>query len=302
MTVKFAPIAASLALSLLFALPALAQDRTFADEDVRRAEAFFTSSAGGSLDCLETINEGMRVLYNDRSMRLSSTVDLTMKKMAAVGRATPARKFGFYDEKGRSTFGVTAPETLRESVWDGLIAMSNGVEGWHVFGFSPLDGNHSVTLFLDTRNGGSKVYWSDQWGSKGGFKLYATKAELDGEIERLTSKWWKTKLRTLKIKFKTDAKIYQLIPAGAEEAPTSEETAEVIRASNLNLRSGPGTNHDRVAGAKRGQKFKVVGKEGKWVQLEGEDGKRVWAHRYFLKVTRTVQAGAASALRGLSGN
>lgn len=300
---KNTTLAASLALSLLFAAPALAQE-AFKDEDVQRAKAFFTESAGGDLDCLETLNEGMRVLYNDRNMRLASTVDLTMKKMAQIGRAKPARKFGFFDKEGRSTFGVTEPEKLRESVWDGLIEMSGGVKGWHAFGFSPLDGNHSVTLFLDTSGREPKVYWSDQWGTKGGFKLYPTKKDLDGEIERLTASWWRTKLRDLGIKFKTDAKIYQLVPAGAEASePTveeGEEQAEVIRASRLNLRSGPGTNHSRVASAKQGDSFKVVGREGRWVQLENSDGERVWAHGYFLKINRRPAAGAAAALRGLS--
>tara|TARA_R110002072_G_scaffold38824_2_gene112082 strand:+ start:228 stop:1139 length:912 start_codon:yes stop_codon:yes gene_type:complete len=300
---KITTLAASLAFSLLLAAPSLAQE-AFKDEDVQRAKAFFTESAGGDLDCLETLNEGMRVLYNDRGMRLSSTVDLTMKKMAAIGRAKSARKFGFIDENGRSTFGVTAPKTLADSVWDGLIEMSGGVKGWHAFGFSPLDGNHSVTLFLDTRGRKAKVYWSDQWGTKGGFKLYPDKAALDGEIERLTASWWQTKLSTLKIKFKTDAKIYQLIPAGAEASqPTTEdgeETAEVIRAPRLNLRSGPGTNHDRIASARMGDSYKVVGREGQWVQLENSEGQRVWAHGHFLKVTRQAAAGAAAALRGIS--
>jgi len=300
---KTTTIAASLAFSLLLAAPSLAQE-AFKDEDVQRAKDFFTESAGGSLDCLETLNEGMRVLYNDRNMRLASTVDLTMKKMAQIGRAKSARKFGFSDAEGRSTFGVTAPVTLRDSVWDGLIEMSGGVKGWHAFGFSPLDGNHSVTLFLDTRGRKAKVYWSDQWGTKGGFKLYPNKKALDGEIERLTASWWKTKLADLGIKFKTDAKIYQLIPAGAESsepvAEDGEETAEVIRAPRLNLRSGPGTNHDRIAAAHMGDEYKVVGREGKWVQLENTRGQRFWAHGHFLKVTRKPAAGAAAALRGLS--
>lgn len=302
---KFNTIAASLAFSLLLAAPGFAQE-TFKEEDIKRAKTFFTGSAGGDLDCLETLNEGMRVLYNDRKMRLASTVDLTMGKMAKIGRAQPARKFGFFDEEGRSTFGVTAPKTLRESVWDGLIEMSGGVKGWHAFGFSPLDGNHSVTLFLDTRGRKAKVYWSDQWGTKGGFKLYPNKKALDGEIERLTASWWVEKLRTLKTKFKTDAKIYMLIPAGAEAVeqpadPSGEEIAEVIRAPRLNLRSGPGTNHDRLGAAHMGDSYKVVGREGKWVQIENSRGQRYWAHSHFLQVTRKPVAGAAAALRGTTG-
>jgi uncharacterized protein YgiM (DUF1202 family) len=115
----------------------------------------------------------------------------------------------------------------------------------------------------------------------------------------------RSKLAEKGIKFKTDSKIYQLIPAEADAEPAAEgsEQAEVIRASRLNLRSGPGTNHGRVASTTNGKTFKVVGREGKWVQLETEDGERVWAHGYFLKVTRTPQAGAAATLRRtLTGN
>jgi hypothetical protein len=167
-TMKIAPIAASLAIGLLFAVPAAAQDRSFADEDVQRAKTFFQGSIGSGRDCLVTLNEGMRVLFDNRSLRLSSTVDLTMKKLAQAGLAAPATKFGFFDEKGRSTYGVTAPKTLRNSVWDGLISMSGGGKGWFAYGFSPLDGNHSVTLFLDATGDNPVVYWADQWASKGG--------------------------------------------------------------------------------------------------------------------------------------
>ena len=299
---KLTSLTAALALSLLGAAPALAQG-TFTDASVQRARAFYEDNAsrGGPMDCLETLNEGLRLLYNDRGMRLSSTVDRTMGALAQLGRASEARKFGFFDANGRSTYGVTEPEKLRESVWDGLIAMTGGARGWSAFGFSPLDGNHSVTLFVDTREGEPKVYWADQWSTKGGFKRYADKAELDGEIERLTSSWWRSKLAESNVKFKTDAKIYQLIPSSAvlDVSSLPVEEAEIVRAPRLNLRSGPSTDHAAVGSATRGQRYKVVGRQGVWVQLQDESGTRVWAHSHFLNVTRVPAAGATEALRTL---
>ena len=302
---KLTALTACLAFSLLGAAPALAQE-TFSDEAVQRARTFYEANASAidHKDCLETLNEGMRLLFNDRGMRLSSTVDLTMSALARIGRAREARKFGFFDEEGRATFGVTQPEQLRESVWDGLVAMSGGARGWSVFGFSPLDGNHSVTLYLDTRGDEPQVYWADQWSTKGGFKLYASKDELDGEIERLTSSWWRSKLAEKGVKFKTDAKIYQLIPPGGlvevADEPAEGEQAEIVRAPRLNLRSGPGTNHRAVSSGTRGQRFKVVGHEGIWVQLENAQGERFWAHGRFLQVTTQPREGAVDALRVMS--
>lgn len=68
--------------------------------------------------------------------------------------------------------------------------------------------------------------------------------------------------------------------------PSTEE-AEVIRVfRSLNLRSGPGTEHERVGQAAKGQKLKVVGRDGIWVQLATEDGSTVWAHGRYLRVRR----------------
>lgn len=83
----------------------------------------------------------------------------------------------------------------------------------------------------------------------------------------------------------------------------STEQAEVIRVvRNLNLRSGPGTNHTRVGQAAKGQKLQVVGRDGIWVKLARADGETVWAHGRYLRIRRVEtpasppSAGIADAL------
>ncbi|MGE0707045.1 MAG: SH3 domain-containing protein [Planctomycetota bacterium] len=292
---------------LLLASPAMAQT-AFKAEDVERAKAFWTANATGPspMDCITTMNEAMRQLYNDRSMRLGSTVDLTMSALRKLRRANAPVVFGFLDEKGRPTSGVTQPKTLRNSLWDGIVAQCDGVQGWHLFGFSPLDGNHSVTLAVDLNDVASpQVYWADQWSTKGGWKLYPDKASLDGEVERLTSSWWASKLAEKGIKFRSDAKTYKLIPR--PEEPQTEQTARLTRVPLLNVRSVPSTAGNAPVGSLRradAQDLRVVGRQGQWVQLELPDGRKVWAHSYYLtltthKVDTTTRAGAATTVLGI---
>ena len=55
---------------------------------------------------------------------------------------------------------------------------------------SLLDGYHSVTLTLDANDPTApRIYWSDQWKSKGGWTEY-TRATLDGEVTHLIQAWW----------------------------------------------------------------------------------------------------------------
>lgn len=283
----------TLAALILFAgSAAYAQDtsQAFRTEDLERAKTFWVENASAgadTLDCLETLNKAMKLLYADPEMRLSSTVDKTMSRMKALGRAEDPIVFGFYDEQGRKTYGVTAPKTLRESVWDTMVARAQGVFGYTMYGFSPLDGNHSVVLTLDTTDPRSpKVYWSDQWSTKGGWKLYADKEALDGEIERLTSSWWRSKLASLEIKFRSDAKLYPLVPTNPAPQPEIPQIA-TLRVPRWNLRTQPSTQGNRpveLALRGRNETFKVLSKRGVWYQLERADGTQVWAHERGLSV------------------
>ena len=67
-------------------------------------------------------------------------------------------------------------------------------------------------------------------------------------------------------------------------APAVVASATVIRATRLNLRRGPGTDHPVVTRALRGEVFAVVGREGRWVEIALEDGSRVWGHGFYLRV------------------
>lgn len=281
----------TLAVLLLFAgSTALAQEtQAFRAEDVERTKAFWVENAtgGNPLDCLLTLNKALKLLYDDPEMQLSSTVDKSMARLKAIGRAQDPIVFGFYDEEGRKTFGVTEPKTLRESVWDTMVARSEGVIGYAMYGFSPLDGNHSVVLTLDnTDPRNPKVYWSDQWSSKGGWKLYPDKESLDKEIERLTSSWWRSKLASLKIKFRSDAKLYPLVPINPAPQPERPLIAS-LRVPRWNLRTRPTTQGNRpveLAQQARNESFKVLTKSGSWYQLERADGSKVWAHERGLSV------------------
>ncbi|MBL4849660.1 MAG: SH3 domain-containing protein [Planctomycetes bacterium] len=86
---------------------------------------------------------------------------------------------------------------------------------------------------------------------------------------------------------------------GAVWGPSSEE-AEVIRVVRfLNLRSGPGTENGRIGRARKGERFRVLRREGIWVQLANSDGETVWAHGRYLRIRQVeveVSAGIAAAL------
>jgi hypothetical protein len=118
------------------------------------------------------------------------TIEKTMEKIAAGGHSGTAREVWFDAKNGKLTRGGARPETLQASIWDTLLSLAGGDPGWSVFTMSIDDGNHSVTLTLDANNPSApRVYWSDQWSSKGGWKEY-TRAELDAEVTRLVQGWW----------------------------------------------------------------------------------------------------------------
>ena len=46
-----------------------------------------------------------------------------------------------------------------------------------------------------------------------------------------------------------------------------------------NIRSGPGTKHDKLFTVENGVPFKVLEKKGNWLRVEHADGDRGWIHR-----------------------
>jgi hypothetical protein len=69
------------------------------------------------------------------------------------------------------------------------------------FGLAVFDGYHSVTVLVDNRADGPRVYWADQWridpgddfnqeaGSVSGFRRYE-KTGFDSFINEKTREWW----------------------------------------------------------------------------------------------------------------
>lgn len=267
----------SLSLLLLLAGSAAAQD-VFPPERIALTRAFFEKNATSSnpMDCVTTLNAGVRILFDDPLVPTGSQIDRTMNALRGVGLAGAPREVNFYDERGRPTAGVTAPHSLRESVWDVVIGMTNGARGWSVFGLSLMDGYHSVTLNVDTSDPANpKIYWSDQWSSNGGFRLH-TKASLDEEVRRLTVAWWSPVK-----KFKTRATLWRLVP-------TNKSRVLTINASSLKVRAQPSTSAAVLETASRGQRYRVLSQRGLWFEVARADGSSGWVHTAYVSHARAL--------------
>ncbi|MEJ2641552.1 MAG: SH3 domain-containing protein [Desulfosarcinaceae bacterium] len=53
----------------------------------------------------------------------------------------------------------------------------------------------------------------------------------------------------------------------------------VVKKDNCNVRSGPGTDHEISFVAERGIPFKVLKRQGDWVQIQHADGDTGWIHK-----------------------
>ncbi len=140
-----------------------------------------------------------------RSLGALKGFDLTMtnagNEMAKLGAATGPTEIRFVEDNGNKT----EPTKLSKSVFDAIVNQAGKTEGWHIFGLAPFMGYHSVTVLVDTRPDGPRVYWADQWaleterekeggffqesGSVSGFRRYE-KEGFDKFIEYWTNRWW----------------------------------------------------------------------------------------------------------------
>jgi len=59
------------------------------------------------------------------------------------------------------------------------------------------------------------------------------------------------------------------------------DTLTVItsKGDKVNVRSGPGTNYEKVFMVEKGVPFKVLQKKGNWLQIEHADGDKGWIYR-----------------------
>jgi hypothetical protein len=280
-------------------------DRTFSPERIEAMKAYYVANATGPnpTDCLITLNAGLKILYDNPNLKLGDSVDRTMAALrnARPMRADNFRTRNFLTERADGSFrsnrgGVLQPDKLDRSVWDYVIGTAAGTPGYTVFGCSPMDGYHSVLLILDNRDADApKVYWADQWSTKGGWKLYSSKEELDGEITRLTHNWWLGKFNSTGQRFKTRCRLYQLIPDAANDP--GYNLATVIGTPHrdtapLPLREGPRMTYPvktDAAGepvlAYLGDQFAVlerVGDKNQFVRLILPDGTTGWVPSWYL--------------------
>lgn len=53
----------------------------------------------------------------------------------------------------------------------------------------------------------------------------------------------------------------------------------ITRNDLVNIRSGPGTQHDIVFKAERGVPFRVLKRQGDWLHIQSTDGDKGWIHK-----------------------
>jgi hypothetical protein len=172
---------------------ALAAGRTFSDEDIARTKQYFVDNATSTQpdSCIVALNKGLRLATADPKLPTTpQSVEKTMEKVETSGHSGPAHEIAFRTSNGRITRGGARPATLDESIAEAIGSMSGGDPGWSVFTMSLLDGYHSVTLTVDAADPSRRrIFWSDQWSSKGGWLEYDPVA-LDAEATRLVQGWW----------------------------------------------------------------------------------------------------------------
>ena len=172
---------------------ALAKGRTFDASDIDAMRDYFKSNAKKTTpdSCIVCMNKGLKLLIGDPNQKTTpESIEKTMELLQKDKRAGAAKEIYFVDKDGKQTKGVRRPEKLPENVFSTVLSMAGNDVGWSVFALSLLDGYHSVTLTLDNNDPSQpKIYWSDQWSSKGGWKEYG-RDELDKEITSLVQGWW----------------------------------------------------------------------------------------------------------------
>lgn len=77
---------------------------------------------------------------------------------------------------------------------------------------------------------------------------------------------------------------------GAEAATTETITSQtaVVIGSQVNLRSGPGTEHSLLGQVNSGDSLPVLGRTGDWYQVKKSDGNSAWIAGWLVRVESTV--------------
>lgn len=196
--------------------------KPLSDATAKAHYQFYFNNANGNpgYDCLNTFNRGIREIFGSyKPPRLGSTVDESIQKLQQNNPlyAGPTVRLGFLDENGRPTTGATKPEKLRkgESVANTILSKAGNVPGWNFFGYSILDGVHSIMIVCDNRDlQNPRLYWCDQWDSHQGW-YPLTPEKLDADVEHYTSLFWDRMLEDKGVKFKCESRVTQLLPPGS---------------------------------------------------------------------------------------
>jgi len=195
------------------------ESETFSGENILALQRSFTSNAESAhrLNCILIIRELAPQLFGaDPQVGEDANASLGALrggdiKMTEFGRVLS--ELGLVSRQARIRFnngnGNNEPTAMQGSAWDTIIDMVGTVQGWHVFGLAPFNGYHSVTVLVNNRADGPRVYWADQWritpseaydqpdnfkqtfGSVSGFRRY-DKAGLDGFLMHYTRTRWNT--------------------------------------------------------------------------------------------------------------
>ncbi|MEG6523255.1 N-acetylmuramoyl-L-alanine amidase [Desulfotomaculum sp. 1211_IL3151] len=70
----------------------------------------------------------------------------------------------------------------------------------------------------------------------------------------------------------------------ATSKPTTDNQVAVINTDNLNLRSGPGTDHGVAGQVSRGIRLPIISRSGQWVQVKQTDGSTAWVAGWLVSV------------------
>jgi len=214
-----------------------------------------------------------------------------------------------YDVVGNATAGEEFPITGKNSEGDWWRIDFQGQPGWihapfvvaadaedvPVVGFgmteaadpddgtteaapAPLDAVVTVGGDMNVRSGPGEEY-DRIGGATAGEAFRITGKNEDGD-------WWQISFRGetgwIYAPFVTAANAENVPVADgsiAETAAPETESAAVTVLGDMNIRSGPGTDYDRIGGATAGEKFEITGKspDGEWWQIDF-DGQSGWIY------------------------
>ncbi|MFZ5648050.1 MAG: SH3 domain-containing protein [Bacillota bacterium] len=78
---------------------------------------------------------------------------------------------------------------------------------------------------------------------------------------------------------------------GAAERPSPVSGVAVVKGSEVNIRSGPGTNYNVLSSANRGQRFLLVDKANDWYKVKLDNNRSGWVVAWLVDVDRPPAQG-----------